>query len=324
MGRKTGKESGVDLLVLLVLIGVLVGGAFLVGRRSRPGEAVDSSVIQPRSVPAGLIRFQELAPVAIEGSRLRGLAVGPDGRIYVLSHFRVLVYEKSGEPVRHYELDQAPHCAAFGPDGTFYLGLGSRLGVLDLATGELAEWRHLGEGAMVCSIAVGGASLMAGDSGNRAVWVFGPDGKELARIDNLKAEEGAGEAPSVHFDVAAHADGTFWATDAGRHAVIHFSAAGKVLGRWGRQGQEIEAFGGCCNPAHLAVFPDGRVLAVEKKPDLVKVCHPDGRLDAVVAPPDAFILRTFLADATVDGEGRVLVLDPKRSQVRIFVENPAP
>ena len=73
-----------------------------------------------------------------------------------------------------------------------------------------------------------------------------------------------------------------------------------------------------------SVFPDGRVLAVEKKPDLVKVCHPDGRLDAVVAPPDAFILRTFLPDATVDGDGRVLVLDPKRSQVRIFVENPAP
>lgn len=324
MGRKKGKDSGTDLLVLLLLIGALVGGAFLVGRRSRPEEVVDSSLILPRLVPPELVRFREISPVAIEGSRLRGLAAGPDGRIYVLSHFRVLVYESGGELVRHYELDQAPHCAAFGPDGRFYLGLGSRLGVLDLATGELSEWRNLGEGAMVCSIAVGGESLMAGDSGSRAVWVFGLDGTQLARIDNLKAEEGTGEAPSVHFDVAAHADGTFWATDAGRHAVIHLSAAGKVLGRWGRQGQEIEAFGGCCNPAHLAVFPDGRLLVVEKKPDLVKVCHPDGRLHSVVAPPDAFILRTFLPDATVDGEGRVLVLDPKRSQVRIFVENPAP
>lgn len=323
MGKSSGKDSRTDLLVLVLLIGALAGGGMLVGRRSRPEGVVDSSVIQPRPVAPELVRFHELSPLEIAGGRLRGLAVGPDGRIYVLSHFRVLVLEPDGRPVREYELDHAPHSAAFGRDGRFYLGLGRRLGLLDLASGELTEWQDLGEQAMISSLAVGENTLMAGDSGNRAVWVFSLDGEKLARLDNRGAPEGAGEAPSVHFDVAAHADGSFWATDAGRHAVIHYSATGKVLGRWGRQGQEIEAFGGCCNPAHLALFPDGRLLVVEQKPDLVKVCHPDGRLHSVVAPPDAFILRTFLADATVDGEGRVLVLDPRRNQVRIFVENSA-
>ena len=128
MGRKTGKDSGADLLVLLLLVGVLVGGAFLVGRRSRPEDVPDISLIQPRVVPPELVRFREISPVAIAGGRLRGVAAGPGGRIYVLSHFQVLVFEKNGDPVRHYELDQAPHCAAFGPDGRFYLGLGSRLG----------------------------------------------------------------------------------------------------------------------------------------------------------------------------------------------------
>jgi hypothetical protein len=71
----------------------------------------------------------------------------------------------------------------------------------------------------------------------------------------------------------------------------------------------------------LAVFPDGRLLIVEKKPDLVKVAFPDGKLDCVVAPPTDFIFKTFIADAAVDSKGRVLVLDPKQDQVRIFVEN---
>jgi len=319
MNRNPHRDSRTDLIALVLLIGVLLGGAFMIGRRSHSDQPLDESIVRPRRVAKELIKFHEVEPIIVDGKRLRGLAVGPDDRIYVLAHFKILVYEPDGTFVRDYDLDRAPHCAAFAPDGRLYLGLGSRLGIFDLASGKLTEWPELGERALVGSIAIGERTLMAGDSGTRTLWVFTLDGEELARISNGDALEGEGDAPSVHFDVAPAGDSTFWATDAGRHAVIHYSATGQVIERWGEQGEEIEKFGGCCNPAHLATFPDGRILVIEKKPDLVKVLFPDGRLDAVVAPPTAFVEKTFLADGAVDSKGRALVLDPKMSQVRIFL-----
>jgi DNA-binding beta-propeller fold protein YncE len=312
------------LIFLVLLIAALLGGALLVGRRAKPVDTDDpnESVVKPRHIPKELVKFHEVRAIDVDAKRLRGLAVGADDRIYVLDRFKILVYESNGNFVRDYELDRAPHCAAFGADkNLLYLGLGRRVGVLNLATDKVTEWRDLGEQALTASIAVGDKTLMVGDSGSRTMWVFTLTGEELARISNEGAAEGEGNAPSVHFDVARAGDNTFWATDAGRHAVIHYSSTGMVLGRWGKQGEAIEDFGGCCNPVHLAVFPDGRLLIVEKKPDLVKVAFPDGKLDCVVAPPTDFIFKTFIADAAVDSKGRVLVLDPKQDQVRIFVEN---
>lgn len=319
MNQKPRRDTRLDTVVLVLLIALLLGGAFLIGRRAKPEEPMNESIVRPRVVPKDLIKFHEVDPITVDGKRLRGLAVGPDDRIYVLAHFKILVYEANGTFVRDYELDRAPHCAAFAPDGRLYLGLGSRLGVFDLESGKLTEWPDLGERSLVGSVAIGDRTLMAGDSGTRTMWVYTLDGEQLARISNGDAPEGEGDAPSVHFDVTAAGDGTFWATDAGRHAVIHYSPTGHVIERWGEQGEEIGKFGGCCNPAHLATFPDGRLLIVEKKPDLVKVCLPDGHLDSVVAPPTAFVMKTFLADGAVDSKGRVLVLDPKMSQVRVFV-----
>ena len=181
------------------------------------------------------------------------------------------------------------------------------------------EWPALGEQSLVASVAAGKQAVLVGDSGERALWVFDLDGRELARHSNAGAAEGEGDAPSVHFDVARAPDDTFWCTDAGRHRVLHYSATGEPLEHIGEKGEEIDRFGGCCNPAHLATFRDGRILVAEKKPDLVKIIHPDGLLDCVVAPPSAFATKTFLADAATDSAGRVLVLDPRNSQVRIFV-----
>jgi hypothetical protein len=316
------RDSRSDLIFLVLLVGVLLGGAWLVGHRTdTPKEAVNESIVKPRQVAPELITFTESTPIAVDGDRLRGLAIDSADRIYVLDKFRILVYQPDGVFVREYELDRAPHCAAFGPDGKLYLGLGRRIGVMDLATETVTEWEDLGEQALVGSIAVGKDSLMAGDSGNRAVWAFDLTGKQLAKVSDKGVAEGEGTAPSVAFDVARASDTTFWATDAGRHAVLLYSATGDILERWGKQGEAIEDFGGCCNPVHLATFPDGRILSVEKKPDLVKVLNPDGSLSCVVAPPKDFIFKTFLADAAVDSKGRAIVLDPKRKQVRIFVEN---
>ena len=52
----------------------------------------------------------------------------------------------------------------------------------------------------------------------------------------------------------------------------------------------------------------------------VKIHGPDGSFRCVVAGPDRFDEGTVQLDLAVDSKGRVLVLDPRRKQVRVFVE----
>jgi hypothetical protein len=58
----------------------------------------------------------------------------------------------------------------------------------------------------------------------------------------------------------------------------------------------------------------------------VKVYGVDGKLDNLVANLDAFDERpdgpAIVLDVAVDSQGRVLVLDPARRQVRTFVPKP--
>jgi hypothetical protein len=84
---------------------------------------------------------------------------------------------------------------------------------------------------------------------------------------------------------------------------------------------EIEGFCGCCNPSHFAIREDGSFVTSEKGIPRIKVYDRLGRLAAVVAGPDNFDEGTVGLDLALDSAQRILVLDPARRAVRIFVED---
>lgn len=84
---------------------------------------------------------------------------------------------------------------------------------------------------------------------------------------------------------------------------------------------EIEGFCGCCNPSHFAIREDGSFVTSEKGIPRIKVYDRLGRLASVVAGPDSFDEGTVGLDLALDSAQRVLVLDPARRAVRIFVED---
>ena len=88
---------------------------------------------------------------------------------------------------------------------------------------------------------------------------------------------------------------------------------------WGTASLAASGFGGCCNPSHIALLPDGSLVTSEKGLPRVKVYDADGTFRAVVAGPESFRPGTVGLDLAVDDEGRVLVLDPSREELRIFV-----
>ena len=78
-------------------------------------------------------------------------------------------------------------------------------------------------------------------------------------------------------------------------------------------------FFGCCNPAQLAVLPDGRFVTAEKGIPRVKIYARDGSFQTVVAGPSQ--LTDTPADLAADRHGRVLVLDGRAAKVRVFEKN---
>jgi len=79
-----------------------------------------------------------------------------------------------------------------------------------------------------------------------------------------------------------------------------------------------EGFCGCCNPSHIALFPDGRFVTSEKGLPRVKVYDAKGVFVGLVAGPDMFAEDAVGLDLAVDSRGRILVLDPARRMVRVF------
>ncbi len=100
-----------------------------------------------------------------------------------------------------------------------------------------------------------------------------------------------------------------------------YTGKGEYETAWGKGSPSVADFFGCCNPAHLAVLPDGSIVTAEKGMPRVKIYSADGRFQTVVAGPAQ--LTVTPTDLATDRQGRVLVLDGRAAKVRIFQKNSA-
>lgn len=291
-----------------------------------------------RADPA-LIAFREQGAFPVELTAPRGLAVGPEDRIYVAGDAVVRVFAADGQRVGEIPVRGEPSCLALGSDDDgpawrLYVAVGQRILVFDAEGVEIGDWTDgLNARTVLTSLAVGEEAVFAADAGNRVVLRFDLDGTLQNRIGELDAARGVRGfvIPSAHFDVAVTADGLVRIANPGARRIETFTADGDFLGHWGQASAELDGFFGCCNPADFAVLPDGRFVTAEKGIPRIKIYSPQGDFECVVADPqmlgqtihvtqldqDSGHTPTF--DVAVDGGGRVLVLDPVRRQVRVFV-----
>ncbi len=121
---------------------------------------------------------------------------------------------------------------------------------------------------------------------------------------------------SRDFDLAMGTDGLLYVVNPRALRVEGYTLAGDLERHWGQGSPALADFFGCCNPAHLAVLPDGRFVTAEKGIPRIKIYTAEGRFECVVAGPQQMAV-TAAAVAT-DRRGRVYALDPATRSVRIF------
>jgi len=327
--------SVADVLLAVAVAAALVVGVVMALRmdvfgdrpESPPGADPAAEEPVPAEIDPALIEYRPAGSIDVPLAEVRGLAVGPDDSIYVAGDRAIVVFDAEGRKRRKIDVEHEPHCLAVaGGDaaspGTIYSAARDRVVKLAPDGGVAGRWAGLGEQALITSIAVSGDDVFVADAGNKIVLRYDASGNLVGRIGGRDPKRNVpGFAiTSQNFDLAVSPDGLLRVVNPRRLRIEAYTFDGYLEAHFGRGGTGVEAFFGCCNPAHFAVFDDGRFVTAEKGAARVKVYTAEGEFDCVVAGPEQLSLRNThaIADLAVGRRGRVLVLDLADRKVRIF------
>ncbi len=312
-----------DTIIVAVIMIVIAVVAVMRIRQKPKGDSnpYKYDIEQYKKVDLDLIGYCEVAEIKVDMS-LHGLAVADDN-IYVAADKSILVFDKNGRELNRFELDGAVNCLAVAPDKKIFLGMKDHVEVYGADGNRIASWKQINKRSIITSIAVSENSIFVADAGLRQVWRFDKDGNLRSSFGEKDEQAGVPGfvIPSPYFDLLIDRnDQSLWVVNPGHRQVENYDEDGRFIKAWGASSIQLPGFSGCCNPSHVAMMPDGSFVTSEKGLVRVKAYNHDGEFVNVVAPPNSFDEDTVGVDLAVDNDGRILVLDPSRRAVRIFVK----
>lgn len=320
-----------NLAIGLGIAAMVAFALFLVWREGRSrrqpaelGPAFQYDLDALKEVDPALIAYREAGRVESSFESVRGLALAPDGTLWIAGDRSVKRFDAQGRAGGEIAFDEDVRCVAVDGERLF-VGLSRRLLVLDTNGAEKARGPDLGADVLLSAVAVSGETVYLADSGRRLALCCNSAGKVLAEIGARDAKRGVPGliVPSPYLDVAAGDGEVVYVTNPGRHQVESYTRSGDRIGGWGKAAMRVEGFSGCCNPVAFARLPGGRCVVSEKGLARVKVMDDEGTLLSLVAAPSSFAENAFGIDLAADAAGRVYVLDTGTRAVRIFEPNAA-
>ncbi|MBI5723770.1 MAG: hypothetical protein HZA50_07430 [Planctomycetes bacterium] len=326
-------------MIILVVVLAAGGGFYALYRQDSTGKTgsglgpqYKTDFDQYRKFDPQLLLFSRANMFPAGLGNVAGIAVGEEDRIYVAGDRAIRIFTPDGRLFDQFATQDVPQCIAVGSDAKLYVGMKDHVEVRDPWQGKWLAWGRLDDKARITAVAVGRKDVFAADTGNRLVCRYDIHGKLLGRFGK---EDKAANVPgltvySTRLDVAIAPDGLLRVNNPGLLRVEARGFDGSLEGYWGlssqdaikKFGREIDGFCGCCNPGDIAVMPDGWQVTAEKGLPRVKLYDETGMFAGVVAGPDEFDVQTPWLDVAADSKGRVLVLDPVRKAVLVYVRRP--
>jgi len=265
----------------------------------------------------------------------RGIAVGPDGRIYVAdgSNHRVQVFDGEGEFVHEWGSQgsgpgqfQEPWGLAVAPNGEVYVAdtWNHRVQVFDAEGTFLRGWGTFAQTAQAAGaegqfwgprdIAVDAqGEVYLTDTGNKRVQRFSPEGEFLGQRGGVGIELGQMDEP---VGIAVSSAGDIYIADTWNQRVQKFGPSFTPLAQW-----PVEAWFGqsVVNKPYIATDPQRRVYVTDPEGYQVIVFTADGELAATFGQygndDQSFALPVGI---DIDMEGRIYVVDSANHRVMQF------
>lgn len=306
------------LIVMAVAIAIIIARDFVVNRAGKNIEnpyAFD--VTEYTKVDPSEIIYKEEKVLQLRVNEPKGIDFY-EGTIYVIADSILLKLNQEGQLLQEIKLEDVPTAISAGEQ--IWLAFKNRVVCLNKNGKELQRWPNFGSRSVITSLAVSPEFVYVADAGNRLVYQCSNNGKlilEIGAEDEQKAVPGF-VIPSPYFDIDLSEEGYLWAVDPGRHSLENFNADGSLRTSWTISSVKTEGFSGCCNPAHMAIMSENKFVTSEKGIARVKIYDQHGEYVGVVAAPDQFNEASYAPDVCVTDDGKVILLDFNRKQVRLF------
>ncbi len=315
---KYKKLVNLILIVLALAIAVIITRDFV---KNRGGKNIENpyafDVSEYRKVDPAEIIYKEEKVLQLKVGAPKGIDYR-NGLIYVIADSSLVQLNLQGQIQNEISLSASP--TALAVDENIWVALKNEVVELNVNGNEIQRWADFGPRSVITSLAVSPEFVYVADAGNRLVYQYSHEGELLQQIgakDEDKAVPGF-VVPSPCFDVDLSEEGYLWAVNPGRHSLENFNADGAMRSSWAASSVKTEGFSGCCNPAHMAIMSENAFVTSEKGIVRVKIYDQHGKYIGVVASPDMFDENAKAPDVCVDDEGRVILLDFNRKQVRVF------
>ncbi|WP_163711618.1 NHL repeat-containing protein [Mangrovibacterium lignilyticum] len=306
------------LIVSALAIAFIIGRDFVVNRQGKQLEnPYELDLKQFAQVNPEEILYAETKAIQLNINEAYALSIFSD-TMYVVADSTLLLVNQEGQILKSFQLSVP--ATAIAVNQSIWLALKNRIINLNKDGDVLKEWADLGPRSVLTSLAVDDQSVFAADAGNRVVYQFSKLGElkqKLGERDEQKGLEGF-TVPSPYFDVALSEDGFLWAVNPGTHSLINFNVDGSLRTYWSKSSANTAGFSGCCNPAHMCIATQDKFITSEKGIVRVKVYDQHGEYQGVVAAPDQFDEYSLAPDVCVDNQGRIVLLDFNRKQIRFF------
>jgi hypothetical protein len=328
------KQWLISALIAVALVGMIVSLILLdyTGQQATVPKVYRYDVSPLTYVDPNLILYDQSGPpIPTDLSTSNGICISGDNQIFVAGDTVIRILDEKGSRLRDISLSHEPCCVTVDDDAV-YVGLRDHIEVFDSSGRPQAVWPALPADAVITSMAVYKDNVFVADAGRRVVLHYDRQGNLVNRIGEKDEQRNIPGfvIPSPYFDLAVAPDGLLRVVDPGRHRIEAYTFKGDLELWWGRFGSDIEGFTGCCNPANMAILPDGRIVTCEKGVVRVKVFAPDGTFEGVVAGHEQLTGRLAVIcetpeqcrsggfDIAADASGRIYVLDTQQSVIRIF------
>lgn len=308
-----------SVVILLLLVGLIAGDLFFEKPKSQKN-IYEYDLDKLRQVDSSLIAYEETTSFKIDGEAVYGLAIGNEDNIYVSGRNKLWIFNPKGELQSSMKVRGDAHCLNVSESGNILLGVGNRVDIRKPDGGLNNSFLVKGKNAYISSLVEKEGIVYVADAGQKIVHEYFVDGKKVKDIGGKNLEKGIRGfvVPSPYFDLMLGRQGELWVVNPGRHALEAYNSKGDLISTWERTSMQVDGFGGCCNPSHVAMLSDGSFVTSEKGLERIKVHLPSGDFKSVVAAPSQFDAGTTGLDLAVDSNDRIIVLDPSRKQVRIF------
>lgn len=308
----------VFLGLIAVVIVVIVVADILGSRPEKRGENPFAlNVDAYKGVDPELVTYKETKILKLQSNIYRGIAID-DEEIFIIADNFLQVLDPSGKELKSFNLDDSPRAITVIDDRIF-IGFKGHVSSYSREGELLLNFEPIGDSAVVTSLAVHGEKLFVADAGNRQVISYTKDGDWIGSFEGKREEDALHGfiIPSPYFDLVIN-DEELWVVNPGMHALENYSESGALRGYWDKTSITVEGFSGCCNPAHIAVLPNGHFVTSEKGIVRIKVYEQSGKMIGVVGAPVKFDEDGLAPDIAVNGSGAVFALDFDRDMIRIF------